>query len=243
MTKIVLSILVWTIGVLLTVAVFFAMLAVVLTLFPFDRKRKLAHSQCYWWAAALTAMNPYWKCRVSGLENIDRRKAYVIVVNHQSLADIIVLYRTRMQFKWIAKDSLFKVPFVGWCLSLAKHIRISRGKFSSIKKVYRESARWLRDGISVLFFPEGTRSKNDEMSGFFNGAFKLAIIEKKPILPIVLDGTGDAIPKGSWVFKSRVECNVKVLPAIDTSSFLKDDFEKLKDLTRLRMKAAISPAL
>lgn len=92
-----------------------------------------------------------------------------------------------MQFKWVAKASLFKVPFIGWSLGLAKHIRLSRGNFSSIKKVYRQAASWLKEGMSVLFFPEGTRSANDEMGQFQNGAFKLAIKEKVPILPVAIE--------------------------------------------------------
>lgn len=232
--KVILSIVVWATGVFLTIILFLAMLLITLVFYPFDRKRKLAHAQCYWWADALTALNPYWKVSVSGLENIDKRKTYVIVVNHQSLADIIILYKTKMQFKWVAKESLFKVPFIGWCLSLAKHIRLSRGKYSSIKKVYRESAGWLRNNVSVLFFPEGTRSETDEMKEFQNGAFKLALREKKPILPIVLSGTRDAIPKGSWIFATRASCTLKVLQPIDSTTFGFNEFDRLKDAARSR---------
>ena len=209
-----------------------------LALYPFDKKRKFVHAQCYWWADALTILNPYWKVSVTGLENIDRRKTYVIVVNHQSLADIILLYKTKMQFKWVAKESLFKVPFVGWCLSLAKHIKLSRGEFSSIKKAYRDAANWLRSGVSVLFFPEGTRSETNEMREFQNGAFKIALKEKKPILPIVLDGTSRAIPKGSWVFATKVQCRLRVLPPIDSTAFGAAEFDRLKNITRTQLAAA-----
>jgi 1-acyl-sn-glycerol-3-phosphate acyltransferase len=172
------------------------------------------------------------------LENIDPRKTYVAVANHQSMADIIVLYQTRLQFKWVAKNSLFKVPFVGWCLSLTKHIRLTRGDFGSIKKVYREAATWLRNEVSVLFFPEGTRSDTDEMNEFQNGAFKLAIKEKRPILPISIDGTRDAIPKGDWRFKTKVLCYLRVLPPIDTSSFKPGDFGRLREIVRARLAEA-----
>jgi 1-acyl-sn-glycerol-3-phosphate acyltransferase len=145
------------------------------------------------------------------------------------------MYKTKMQFKWVAKESLFRVPFVGWCLSLAKHVKLSRGKFASIKKVYRESARWLRDDMSVLFFPEGTRSKTSEMGEFQNGAFKLAIKEKKPILPISIEGTGNAIPKGGWILTTRTSCALKVLPPIDTAQFQAHDFARLKDVVHARL--------
>lgn len=236
--RVLLSMAIWIAGALLTIMLFFVMLFFVIALFLVDKKRKIAHAQCYWWSYILTRLNPYWQIEVSGLENIDRHKAYVIVANHQSLADIVVLYRTRMQFKWVAKESLFKVPFIGWCLSLAKHIKLSRGKFSSIKKVYRESARWLRNDMSVLFFPEGTRSETSEMREFQNGAFKLAIKEKKPVLPIVLNGTRETIPKGSWLFARKVHCTLQVLPPIDTGTFKSNEFDRLKNAIRMKFANA-----
>ena len=229
------SILIWVIGTAMTILLSFAMFFAAVLLYPFDKKRKAAHAQCYWWSDILTRFNPYWNVKVKGLENIDRKKTYVVVVNHQSLADIVVLYRIKMQFKWVAKASLFKVPFVGWSLSLAKHIRLTRGKFTSIKKVYREAAEWLRKGVSVLFFPEGTRSRTDEMNEFQNGAFKLAIKEKRHILPISINGTRDAIPRGSWLFKTKVLCNLTVLEPIDTSQFQPGDFGRLKEIVRERL--------
>lgn len=236
--KKILSVIIWVVGTALTVLLYFSMLFFSAVLFFFDKKRKVAHSQCFWWADALVSLNPYWKLDVSGLENIDKNRTYVIVANHQSLADIVVVYKTRMQFKWVAKESLFKVPFVGWSLSLAKHIRLSRGKFSSIKKVYREAAEWLRKDMSVLFFPEGTRSLTNEMNDFQNGAFKLAIKEKVPVLPISIKGTGDAIPKGSWVFTTQIPASLKVLPPIETSNFSPADFGRLRDLARAAMESS-----
>lgn len=238
--RILLSLFIWIASALLVLAVFLAMLFFTIILFPFDKKRKVVHAQCYWWANLIIGLNPYWKVRVKGLENIDKHKTYVVVANHQSMADIIVLYKTRMQFKWVAKEILFKVPLVGWCLSLAKHIKLLRGKYSSIKKVYAESAGWLRNDISVLFFPEGTRSKTGEMSGFQNGAFKLALREKKPVLPIALSGTGSAITKGSWLFRKNVHCTLRILPAIETSELKISDFDYLKNLTHTRLKSVLN---
>jgi len=182
------------------------------------------------------ALNPYWNIRVSGLENIDPRKTYVVVANHQSLADIVVLYKTYMQFKWVAKKSLFMLPFVGWSLYLTKHIMLSRGRYGSIKRVYKESARWLRKGMSVLFFPEGTRSKTEGMNSFQNGAFKLAIKEKRPILPVYISGTGKAITKGNWTFKAKVFVELKVLPSTDTKDFKPADFARLRDIVWEKIK-------
>ncbi len=226
------SIIIWFVGILLTVLLFFAMSFVSIIFFPFDKKRKIAHAQCFWWTDAVTALNPYWDVKVEGLDNIDHKETYVVVSNHQSLADIVLMYKTKMQFKWVAKESLFKIPVLGWNMLLAKHIRLKRKEFSSIKKVYKEASGWLRSGVSVVFFPEGTRSDGSSMGELQNGAFKLAIKEKTSILPILMRGTRDAIPKGSWRFTTKISCLIKVLPPIDTSTFLPADYSRLNNLAR-----------
>jgi len=222
--------LIWLGIAILTIILYIVMLLCAVIFSPFDKKRTIAHRQCFWWSDAVIGLNPYWKVELTGTENIDKNRTYIIIANHQSLADIVVIYQTKMQFKWVAKKSLFKVPFIGWSMSLARHIKLERGNFGSIKRVYRESAEWLRGGMSVLFFPEGTRSQTNEVGDFRNGAFKLAIKEHVPILPIVFQGTGTAIPKGSWVFETKTTAKLKILPAIETTDYQPQDFAKLRDL-------------
>lgn len=236
--KIISSIFLWIITALLTIGVFLAVLILAIPTFPFDRKRKITHAQGFWWADLLAASNPFWSVSLDGLENIDPRKTYVVVANHQSLADIVMVYKTHMQFKWIAKESLFRIPVFGWCMSSMKYIRLSRGEFSSIKKTYRQAAQWLRSGVSVLFFPEGTRSSTNQMNDFKNGAFKLAIKEKKPILPMRIAGSSELISKGSWIFKAGVNSRLTVLPEIETSAFLPKDFAVLRDKVQEILRAA-----
>jgi len=228
--RLLLSIFIWLISSILTIILFFVDLLLLLILFPIDRQRRTVHAQCFWWANAIIGLIPYWNVVVKGLENINHRRTYVIVVNHQSLADIVVAYKLKMQFKWVSKESLFNVPFIGWCLSMGKHIKLARGQLESIKKVYREASEWIKGGMSVLFFPEGTRSDTDRMNKFQNGAFKLAIREKVPVLPVCIKGTRDAIPKGSWIFKTKVSIVLTVLPAIEVESYKPGDFIRLKDL-------------
>ena len=230
MKRTIVSAFIWISTSILIFILFLAMLFFSIILFPFDKKRRVAHAQCFWWADAVIWLNPYWTINVKGLENIDHKRTYVIVDNHLSLADIAVLYKTRMQFKWVAKESLFRVPVLGWCMSLGKHVRLKRGDFSSIKSIYREAALWLRDGMSVLFFPEGTRSPDGKMQNFQNGAFKLAIKEKVPVLPISISGTADAIPKGNWLFKTKVAISIRVMPPIETASLGPADFAMLRDM-------------
>lgn len=236
--RILLSMLFWIFFGIITLATCLSIFIVTLLVFPFDRKRKLAHSQGFWWADLLIGLNPFWSLEISGLENIDPHKTYVIISNHQSMADILMLYKTHMQFKWVAKDSLFRIPVFGWSLSCIKYIKLARGEYSSIKEVYQQAGDWLNKGISVLFFPEGTRSTTNQMNPFKNGAFKLAIREQKPILPIYIAGTKDLIPRGSWVLKTRISCKLVVLPAVDTAGLMPEDFTRLKDMVRERLSAA-----
>ena len=230
--RVAISIIIWAAGAAITAAAFLTSLIISLIPFQFPNKARMVHAQCFWWSDALVSLNPYWKLSVEGLENIDHNQTYVIVANHQSFADIIIIYKTHMYFKWVAKRELLKVPFIGGLLWVNNHILLSRGEFGSIKEVYRKAAEQLKIGVSMLFFPEGTRSSSDEMGEFQNGAFKLAIKEKKPLLPIFIGGTREAIPKGDWIFKAKVAGRLMVLPPIDTSSYRVADYAALRDLAR-----------
>lgn len=227
-------------GGLITAAAFLVSLALSIILFPFPFREEMVHAQCFWWSDAIIALNPYWAISIKGLENIDPSKTYVIVANHQSLADIVIIYQTRMYFKWVAKEELLKVPFIGGLLWVNKHIMVSKGDFGSIKEVYRRAAEYLKRGTSMLFFPEGTRSSTDQMGEFQNGAFKLAIKEGKSVLPVFIGGTREAIPKGGFIFKTKVSGRLVVLPPIDTSSLKIADYAALRDLVRGKLQNVAS---
>lgn len=230
------SITIWVASVVITTFVFLVSLIIRILPMPTAAKGELLHSQCFWWSDAIITLNPYWKVEVEGLENIDPGQAYVIVANHQSLADIVIIYRTRIYFKWVAKKELLKVPLIGWLLRLNNHVMLSRGEHGSIKSAYLQAAGWLKDGVSVLFFPEGTRSGTGQMNTFKNGAFKLAIQEGKKVLPVLISGTREAIPKGGWIFKTKVSGRITVLPSIDTSAYRSEDYAELRDFVRDRLQ-------
>ena len=230
------SILIWVVGTAITAAAFISSLILKIILPPSLKRAKLVHAQCFWWSDTLIALNAYWKVKVTGLGNIDPKETYVMVANHQSLADIVIIYQTHTYFKWVAKKELLKLPFIGGLLWVNDHVLLSREEMSSIKEVYRKAAEWLKSGVSMLFFPEGTRSGTDDMGEFKNGAFKLAIKEGKCILPVYIGGTREAIPKGGWIFKTKVFGRLVVLPPIDVAGYKIADFEALRDLTRDKLK-------
>jgi len=235
--KTLLSLILWLFTAVMTIFVFLGVS--LLRLWPFDRQKRLSHTLGYWWAEAITRINPFWRMKLTGLKHFSPKRSYVVVANHQSMGDIAFVYLTHRQFKWVAKESLFKVPVFGWCMSGMKYIKLMRGEFGSIKDVYLEAAGWLEKDMSVLFFPEGTRSITGEVGAFKNGAFKLAIKEQKPILPIAISGTRNILLKGSWVFKNKVTCELKVLPAIETKDYSEQDFDLLRDKVREEICVAL----
>lgn len=236
-----LSVFFWVSCVLLLALLWLVMLALLPFCLLFDKQHRLLHRQCFWWSSAIISLSPFWKLKVSGLEHADPKRTYVIVANHQSLADIVVIYQIRRQFKWVAKESLFRIPFLGWCLGLCKHISLRRRDRGSIKDVYRQAIDYLRSGMSVLFFPEGTRSETDEMNPFQGGAFKLAIAEKVPVLPIAIRGSRNAIPKGGWVMSSKVFCELMVLEPVETAHLQHNDYPGLSDAVRARIAEKLTP--
>ncbi len=237
--RFVISIAIWFSTFWLTVLLYLVMLAVTGLVFSFDKNRKIQHLLCFWWSDAVILLNPYWRVRVRGIENIEHAQTYVIVANHQSMADIALLFQTRMQFKWIAKNSLFRFPILGWCMTLARHVRLKRENFSSIKQALRQAEGWLDSGVSVIFFPEGTRSRTGEMNIFRNGAFKLAVKKQVPILPIAIDGTACAVPKGKWLFNPTGTITMTILPKLDPKNTTYQDVESIKLTAWERIKSCL----
>lgn len=200
------SIFVWFLFVFYTILVEIATLLIFVpyTLF-FERDiKQVNHYAAVAWAKMILASVPFWKTIVIGQEKIQPRQTYVVVSNHQSIIDIfVVLACLPLHFKFIAKKELFRVPFLGWHLFFAGYIPLDRGNASSAKEAMNRAGEWIKKKVSVLFFPEGTRSETGQMKPFKPGAFKLAQQEGVPVLPVVLYGTGQAIPKKSWILRDH----------------------------------------
>jgi 1-acyl-sn-glycerol-3-phosphate acyltransferase len=160
-------------------------------------------------------------------EKIATRSTYVVISNHQSLLDVIYLNALRLDYKWISKIENNKIPFIGWYLSMADYICVDRNKADSKKELFEKSTKFLNEGISIMIFPEGTRSATGEIGFFKRGAFALAIETGTPLLPVVIDGTGGMLPKRGLMFESKRDVKMKVLAPIYPADFKTDNPDEL----------------
>lgn len=183
----------------------------------FDKRLFIQHKFTCTWSFIVLKINPIWKIRIIGREKINKNATYVMVSNHQSGADIIVLFLLWKHFKWVAKKSLFYFPFIGWNMLLNGYVPLERGKTTSMRKMLAESGKLLRERNSIMIFPEGTRSKDGKLQPFKSGAFHLALENQVPILPIAITGTSKAIRKGGFLINPNYDIRATVLDPIPYS--------------------------
>ena len=190
------------------------------------------------WARLIGWLTPI-AVTVEGKQNANRERSYIVVSNHQSQYDIIVIYGwLALDLKWVIKKELRKVPGIGIGCEKAGHIFIDRKNPGLASKVVSEALNRLGDGIGILFFAEGTRSLDGKLIPFKKGAFRIAIEQKLPVLPVTLLGTRDILPPNTLkAFPGRAR--MVIHPAIETDGYGQAQIGDLMDAT----KAAISSAL
>ena len=214
------------------VAVYFALLFVStsLVMFPlaaalrvltglFDKRLIALNVLTSFWASIYIWLNPIWSITINGRKNVDTKKAYVMVCNHQSYLDIPVIFRSFLNFKWVAKASLFKVPIVGWNMWLNRSIKIERSSTKSQRRMLNKCGEHIRNGSSVMIFPEGTRARNGKLRTFREGAFLIALQEKTDILPMVIDGSYKALPEKGLIPKNSQKVCLNILSPIPYETF------------------------
>jgi 1-acyl-sn-glycerol-3-phosphate acyltransferase len=183
--------------------------AVILTIFVglFDPYGKHAYGISRLWTWMVITISGV-SVKVGGLNHIDPKRQYIFMVNHQSYIDIPVLVQSLagFQLRWIAKRELLRVPFFGWALCAAKHIPIDRSdRFDALGGLQKAKER-MKGGVSIVFFPEGTRSSGGTLLPFKRGGFLLAARTQTPIVPVTINGSGPILPKGDWrIHRGEVE--------------------------------------
>jgi 1-acyl-sn-glycerol-3-phosphate acyltransferase len=195
---------------------------------PFDRRKVVLHQFTCFWASLYTWLNPVWNVKIIDRHKLAHGQPAVMVANHLSLLDILVLFRLFSHFKWVSKAENFRVPLIGWNMHLNQYIRLQRGVRASVVQMMRESEVTLNKGSSIMMFPEGTRSPNGRMRRFKTGAFELALKARTPIQPIVIQGTANALPKAGFVLQGRHPISIRVLDPIPIERF---DGKAVEDVT------------
>jgi 1-acyl-sn-glycerol-3-phosphate acyltransferase len=178
------------------------------------------------WAMFYIWINPFWKIDIKGEEYIRKGQPYIIISNHQSAMDIVLLYRLWMHFKWVAKREIFRIPIIGWNLWLNRHIAIDRTSIRGALKMIKQAQEHLKQGSSILIFPEGTRSTDGRVKRFRDGAFVLAKKSNYPILPVVINGTMEVFPKKGYTIKGKQTFKMRILPEITTDTYQDKEIDK-----------------
>lgn len=208
--------------------------------YPFDKGRRVVHELSRILVRTFFAVPPFWQQRVIGREYVDRKKSYVIVLNHNTVIDIPTLYYIPLNFRWVSKREVFKTPFFGQYLLLHGDICINRGRASeALDQMVRDGKLWISRGASVAVFPEGTRSKDGEIHRFKAGAFTLAKEAGVEILPVVLDGTKALIKKNA-MFNWRNRITIRVLPPVPAEKVLAAETHEMMQQVHDAMSAALA---
>ena len=198
---------------------------------PFDPGRYAAGRMFRLIAVTTVRLNPLWKFEIGGRKISDSRRPYVVVSNHESYADVFLISFLPWEMKWLSKESMFKIPCMGWMMRMAGDICVVRSERHSAAQAIRSARDRLSKNVSVMIFPEGTRSRDGNLLPFKDGAFRLAIESGAPILPLVVAGTRRAMANGSFRFQ-RAHARVEVLDPIETTGLSLNDVSALKERVR-----------
>ena len=230
---------IWSWSVLgVTVLIWTPLVAITrLVTMPFDKGAYRAGYLFRRLAVVHQKLTPLWDFRTSGELPSDMRRPYVVVSNHESFVDILLISHLPTEMKWMSKVEIMKIPLLGWMMKLARDIPLNRGDSTSGQEAIGASRERLDSKVSVMIFPEGTRSKTGELRKFRGGAFRLAIAAQVPILPLAVYGTRDALRKHDWRL-GYARAEVRVLEPVSTEGLTADDVSELRTKVRDMIVAA-----
>ena len=197
----------------------------------FSKKGNFAHRIARLWGRSILFVSRV-HVDVNGLDNIPSGSSCILMANHQSNFDIpVLLGRLPVQFRWLAKEELFRIPIFGRGMRGCGYISIDRSNRKLAFASLKEAARKIREGVSVLIFPEGTRSSDGKIRPFKKGGFVLSVDAGVPIVPIVIYGTRAIMPKGRLLVKSQ-DVRMDILTPIETSDYTRKTKDDLMEKVR-----------
>jgi 1-acyl-sn-glycerol-3-phosphate acyltransferase len=222
------TIFVWSCIVLTTLALGF----LAFFTYPFDRRGRMIHWYARLWGRIALLSNQV-SVKVEGMDHLKGEGPYIFMSTHQGYYDVFALLgHLPFQFKWLVKKELFSVPFLGWTMAAAGYINIDREGTRKTVEALNEAAKKIREGMSIVIFPEGSRSPNGSIQPFKKGGFTLAIKSKVPIVPVAITGSREIMPKDRLTVTSG-KIRIRIGYPIETKGYsLKDRkplMEKVKE--------------
>jgi 1-acyl-sn-glycerol-3-phosphate acyltransferase len=214
-----------------------AMALLLLFTWPFDPNRCIAGSFLRLGAVLVARSFPLWDIRVIGEWPADGR-SYVVVANHNSHADILLLSHMPREMKWMAKIDGFRLPWVGWLFRLAGDLPVHQGDSDAGWRTLRRAESYLRGGMSVMIFPEGKRNRGTLLP-FKSGAFRLALQTEAAVLPVAITGTEEALRRDGWLLRPA-ELTARILDPVEVAGLGEADFRKVREEVRARIARALS---
>ncbi|MCA1757016.1 MAG: 1-acyl-sn-glycerol-3-phosphate acyltransferase [Bacteroidales bacterium] len=212
------SIITWLMATLFLLLMFPVTILIWLVTLPFGNSDSAVHRWVTFQCSFLIRSIPLWRVTCTGKENLTE-KTCVIVANHQSILDIPLIHILGGDFRWVSKESVFRIPLLGATMRMAGYIPVIRGNAESVTAMMNRAEEYLKEGVSVILFPEGTRTKDGEVKRFRSGAFRLALSVNMPVQPVVIDGTAGVLPKKGIVFSRGCPVKIRVLPAVMPDGF------------------------
>ncbi len=217
--------------------------SVVMIIYLLDRSGRTGHAVARLWARVIVWVSGV-KVRLEGLEHVRGEGPYLFMSNHQGAYDIFALEsHLPFHFKWLAKKELFSIPVLGWAMAAAGYISIDREGTRKTVEAMNEAAQRIQEGMSVVVFPEGSRSPDGSIQPFKKGGFTLAIKSRVPIIPISITGSREVMPKGKWTTFPG-EILIRIDDPIETQDYsLKDRkflMEKVKQIISKNLKVISS---
>jgi len=232
----ILSIWMWVMFTLVYILFFISGLIATAITWPFDPHRRTMNWFFMMGGRTLPYWNPRLVIRIHGLDAAIAGTPVIFVANHSSFLDMPLLANLPWRMKWVSKDGMLKIPGVGIMMRLAGHVAIRRGTAAAVKALDLLKP-YLKAGIPVMIFPEGTRSKSGQITAFKNGAFLLSREMSVPIQPLVIHGTHSVLPPGSWTFRASGTLRVSILAPLHPDAH--ETLGEFRDAVRAAMKTEL----
>jgi 1-acyl-sn-glycerol-3-phosphate acyltransferase len=207
----------------------------------FDARGRWQHACARLWSRLILATSGV-RLQVEGLQNLKTGETAIYCANHQSAMDIpVVFVSLPLQFRFVAKRSLFNLPFLGWHLRRSGHIAVERDRPRQALKGLEQAANKVREGTSVVLFPEGHRSRSGQIGPFKGGSFYLAILAGVPIVPITLNGTRYILKPDTYCVRPGL-AEIIIHPPVPTHGLTRKDVDALCEQVRAKIVSRFRPS-